>query len=124
MKAITVTTDNIISIVEVKSNGSPLYKQMNEAVGGYYENVYPRRLKEGFVMVVNEEGLLKELPLNIVGSYLYESDKHGQPIVGNVIILKLGHFQGEPDVVGLTDDEANEIMKDLLKIVEKLKGAF
>lgn len=124
MKAVTITTDNIVSIVEVKSNGSPLYKQMNEAVGGHYENVYPRRLKEGFVMVVNEEGLLKDLPLNIIGSYLYESDKHGQPIVGNVIILKLGHFQGEPDVVGLTDDEANEIMNDLLKTVEKLKGAF
>jgi len=124
MKAVTITTDNIVSIVEVQSNGSPLYKQMNEVVGGYYENVYPRRLKEGFVMVVNEEGLMKELPLNIIGSYLYETDKHGSPIVGDVIILKLGHFQGEPDVVGLTDDEANEIMNDLLKTVEKLKGAF
>ena len=43
MKAVTITTDNIVSIVEVKSNGSPLYKQMNEAVGGYYENVYQGR---------------------------------------------------------------------------------
>ena len=123
MKGITITTDNVISIVNVESNGTPLYRQMNAVVGGYYENVYPQRLPKGFVMVVNEESKLKNLPINEAGSYLYGSDAHGDYIAGNVIILKLGYYEGEPDVIGMSDDEAIEIMKDLLNNVKALKGA-
>lgn len=114
MKAVTITTDNVVSIVNVESNGSPLYQQMHEAVGGYYENVYPRGLDEDYVMVVNEEGLLMDLPLNSIASYLYGTFQHGQPIVGNVIILKSGYFKGEPDVVGMSDEEATKLVKKLL----------
>lgn len=123
MKAVTVTTDNVISIVNIESNGSPLYEQIREAVGGYYENVYPKRLPEGFVMVVNEEGRLQDLPINEIGSYLYGSDVHGEPIVGNIIILKLGYYEDEPDVVGMTDNEAITIAENLIYNVKALKGA-
>ncbi len=57
-------------------------------------------------MMVNEEGLLQGLPLNLIGSILYGTPQHGQPIVGNVIFLKEGYHGGEPDVVGMTADEA------------------
>lgn len=124
MKGIKITTDNIISTVDIQENGSPLYDLMRKAVGGHFENVYPCRLKRGFVMIVNEEGLLHDLPINTVGSYLYATDIHGQPIVGDVIILKLGHYQGEPDVIGMTDDETNELMNDFLKIISNLKGVI
>ena len=123
MKAVTVTTDNEIKIIDVEKNGSQLYEQMRKAVGGYYENVYPQRLPKEFVMVVNEEGRLKDLPVNEVGSYLYGGDVHGEPIVGNIIILKLGYYEGEPDVVGMTDNEAIMIVKNLLNIIIALKGA-
>ena len=126
MKAVTVTTDDAIDIIEVKENGSPLYKQMSEAVGGYYENVYPRRFQgeyQDFVMVVNEEGLIKGLPLNRTGCFLYGTDIHGSPIVGNVIILKKGYFEGEPDIVALTDEEAEKVKQYLMNNVQELKGA-
>ena len=126
MKAVTVTTDNEIDIIDVKENGSPLYKQMKEAVGGFYENVYPRRFSgefQDFVMVVNEEGLILDLPINEVGCFLYETDKHGHPIAGNAIILKQGYFEGEPDVVALTEEEAEKVKNYLESILVALKGA-
>lgn len=118
MKAITISTDNEIKKIEVEQNGEPLYNILHKAVGGYYENVYPKRLPEGYVMIVNEEGLILGLDKNAIGSYLYETDKHGFPIVGNIIFLKLGVYENERDVVGLSDEEADELMN----LFERLKG--
>lgn len=60
-------------------------------------------------MIVNEEGLLLGLPLNPLGCYLYGSFVHGSAIVGDIVILKLGCYAGEPDVVGMTDEEAQRL---------------
>lgn len=119
MKAVTINTLNEIKKIDVSSNGDPLYDLIHKAVGGYYENVRPKRLPAPYVMVVNEEGLILGLPENAIGSYLYGTDKHGWPIVGDVIFLKFGFYQGEPDVVALSDYEANE----LIALFENLKGA-
>lgn len=118
MKAITINTDNEIKKIEVEHNGDPLYKLIREAVGGWFENVYPKRLPQGYVMIVNEEGLILNLDKNAIGSYLYETDKHGSPIVGNIIFLKLGVYENERDVVGMSDEEADELMT----LFERLKG--
>jgi hypothetical protein len=118
MKAIIVSTDNEIKKIEVEQNGEPLYGLIKGAVGGWFENVHPRRLPDKYIMIVNEEGLIIGLSENAIGSYLYETDKHGSPIVGNIIFLKNGMFCGEPDVVGLSDEEADELMT----LLERLKG--
>jgi hypothetical protein len=52
---------------------------LQNAVGGYIEGVY---LRDGRCMYVNEEGLLKRLPLN-----LWASELANQPIVGNAVLL-------------------------------------
>lgn len=70
------TTD---SNIQVLHNFEPSLKQMQEAVGGYIEFVY---LSNGQAMVVNEEGLLKRLPLNRIASTLANQD-----IVGNVLVF-------------------------------------
>ena len=85
---------------------APHYDIIRKAVGGWYEHVHPVGLERPYCMVVNEEGLLLGLPLNLIGSILYGTPQHGQPIVGNVIFLKNGYYCGEPDVVGMTADEA------------------
>ena len=118
MKAVTINPLNEIKMIDVERNGTPLYDIMRKAVGGYYENVKPKRLPEPYVMIVNEEGLLIDLPKNAIASYLHETDKHGFPIVGDVIFLKLGFFDGEPDAIALSDEEADELMK----LFENLKG--
>lgn len=73
------------------------------------EIVRPRRLPEEYVMIVDEEGLLKPNELNAVCSWFYESDKHGASIVGNVMILKEVMGDEGPELAGLDDDEIDKI---------------
>ena len=117
MKGIVVTTDLEIRIEEFSD---PLYKTVGSAVGGYIEHVKPARLRHPYCMIVNEEGRLLDLPLNYVGSYFYGTDQHGEPIVGNIVIMKDGYRGGEPDIVGLNDVEAGQIKDVIIDLIEPL----
>lgn len=117
MKGIVVTTDLEIRIEEFSD---PLYKTVGSAVGGYTEHVKPARLRHPYCMIVNEEGRLLDLPLNYVGSYFYGTDQHGEPIVGNIVIMKDGYRGGEPDIVGLNDVEAEQIKDVIIDLIEPL----
>ena len=117
MKGIVVTTDLEIRIEEFSD---PLYKTVGSAVGGYIEHVHPMRLARPLCMIVNEEGRLLDLPLNYVGSYFYGTDQHGEPIVGNIVIMKDGYRGGEPDIVGLNDIEAEQIKDVIIDLIEPL----
>lgn len=55
-------------------------EELNEFVGGYIEIVY---LNDGRLMVVNEEGKLKALPINVRATALYGSV---DIITGNALI--------------------------------------
>lgn len=85
---------------------------MQEIVGGYIEAV---RITENIVLWVNEEGLLKQLPLNF-----YLSNSSGEPIspiVGDVLFTGV---DSEGDNISLTDDdikliESRFINRKLLK---------
>ena len=116
MKGVVVTTDNQ---VEIRDFGEPLYKTVGEAVGGYIEIVHPMGLVDPLVMIVNEEGLLHELPVNLIGSLLYGAFYHGQTIVGNIVVMKEGMTIDGPDLVGLEDGEAEKLaekFKDFLTL--------
>lgn len=117
MKGVVVTTDPEIRIEEFSD---PLYKTVGSAVGGYIEHVKPARLRHPYCMIVNEEGRLLDLPLNYVGSYFYGTDQHGEPIVGNIVIMKDGYRGGEPDIVGLNDVEAEQIKDVIIDLIEPL----
>ena len=117
MKGVVVTTDLEIRIEEFSD---PLYKTVGSAVGGYIEHVHPMRLARPLCMIVNEEGRLLDLPLNYVGSYFYGTDQHGEPIVGNIVIMKDGYRGGEPDIVGLNDVEAEQIKDVIIDLIEPL----
>lgn len=117
MKGIVVTTGLEIRIEEFSD---PLYKTVGSAVGGYIEHVKPARLRHPYCMIVNEEGRLLDLPLNYVGSYFYGTDQHGEPIVGNIVIMKDGYRGGEPDIVGLNDVEAEQIKDVIIDLIEPL----
>lgn len=102
MKGIVITPENLM---HVEDFSAPLYKSVGKAVGGWIEVVHPKGLPSPYCMVVNEEGLLLSLPLNLIGSILYETTKHGCPIVGTIVLLKDGIIDGEPDIVGLDDED-------------------
>ena len=91
--------------------GDDTLRGMQEFVGGYIEIVRPAYLRRPYVMIVNEEGLLKGLPINNTGSLLY-----GAPIVGDVLILKEGfNDDGEPDLLSLDMDEAHNLLDELMR---------
>lgn len=113
MYALVVNTENEIRRIEY---APPCYDVLREAVGGWYEHVHPIGLNRPYSMMVNEEGLLLNLAKNMFGSFLYGTMIHGQPIVGNIVIVKDGHYDGEPDVVGMEAEEAQEMGDEFVKI--------
>lgn len=102
MKGLVINTD---SLMHTEEYAAPLYETIGKTVGGWIENVHPKLLPAPYCMVVNDEGLLLGLPLNLLGSVLYETFLHGNPIVGNIVILKEGFVEGERDFIGLDDDD-------------------
>ena len=113
MIALVVNTRNEIRRVEYDP---PHYDVIKEAVGGWYEHVHPMGLDRPYSMMVNEEGLLLGLPMNRLGSELYGTPQHGPPIVGDIVFLKDGYDGGEPDVVGMTEDEAQRLGDKFVKM--------
>lgn len=99
MLGIVVTTENE---VYTKEFSRPLYESAGKVLGGWVEHVLPRGLPRPLCMLVDDEGLLKDSPkINVIGTYLY-----GSPIAGNIIIMQDGIHEGEPDIVGLSEEEA------------------
>lgn len=119
MKGIVVTTNNVI---EVKEFSRPLHESCRSTLGGYIERVSPPGLKRPFCMLVNDEGLLRDLPINYIGSILYGTAKHGCPICGNLIIMKTGWTLDGYDIVGLKNSEIAELLSQLNPIAKVLKS--
>lgn len=114
MKGVVVTTNDE---VEIRDFGKPLHKTVGEVVGGYIEVVYPRFLIRPYVMIVCEDGLIQDMVTNRYGSALYGTWIHGAKIVGNIVLMKIGLVDGERDIVGLSDEEAETLAakaKDIL----------
>lgn len=72
----------------------------------WIEIVRPAKLPRGYVMIVDEEGLLKPNFINLTGSWLYGTETHGNPIMGNILIVR----EENCDLRGLTDDEVEVIL--------------
>lgn len=81
----------------------------------YIEVVKAAGINHPFRVLVDEEGLLKDRPvLNFLASYLYGTHKHGQPIVGNAVIVAERVLPtGDHDLRLLTKQEAENIRVDL-----------
>lgn len=105
MKIIKISTDMELSVHEFPlGNHSKQNEELRELIGNecrLYEHVRPMRLYtelhhtehptkvpgQCVCMLIDEEGLIKEgMTPNLIGSYLYETDKHGYPIMGNIIL--------------------------------------
>lgn len=114
MKGIVVTTEDDL---EIRDFEQPLYKTVGKAVGGHIEIVKPVGLKQPLVMIVNDDGLRLELELNAIGSSLYGTLAHGHPIVGDIVIMKIGFTNEGLDIIGLEDQEAVELFNLLTNML-------
>lgn len=102
MKGLAINTENRMRFKDFKE---PLLDSLQKEVGGCIEVVHPKYLPEGLCMVVDDEGLMKGSAINSAASVLYGTPEHGQPIVGNIVILREGFVDGERDFVCLNDDD-------------------
>ncbi len=63
MRGVVLTTEDEFI---VRDFGLPLHQTVRGTLGGYFEIVRPRGLARPYVMLVNESGLLLNLPINTV----------------------------------------------------------
>lgn len=88
MKAILVTTENEVSIVDLDGPGS-YWKQASETIkADCFKIIRPLRLTKGIVLCVDAKGSLCGLSRNEYGCYLYGTDVHGHPIYGDILLMK------------------------------------
>lgn len=112
MKYATITTDNVCTIHDADR---PTLQQMQEAVGGYIEGVTVGLQGDRCRMYVNEEGLLKGLPTNTVGSLMYGGDIRGDIVVFGPLETDFDIEEGPDD--GPLDEEHLTTLKKLVTLV-------
>lgn len=111
MKTLKITTDNKICMIDINMSD---YKAIQKELGGHFETVHTKIMYEYFkapvIMLVDEEGRCKCLPLNVVGSYFYGTQEHDNPIAGDVLLALV---VGE-DFTGFTESDAKQWRDKLL----------
>lgn len=125
--AVLLTDTQEVKILECDPQ-EELFKIARGAIGcDWIELVEPEPLaRDGFLLLIDEEGKLRndELGINCIASLLYGADQHGDPIVGDAIVVKSA---GECLEL-LTSDEAQHLAegftKDRAKAIEKISRAF
>lgn len=116
MKTIKISTNNEVSVIDVDFND---FRSIKNAIGGYFETVKTQKMwdyfKRPMMFLADEEGHLKKLPLNQLGSYFYDTERHGWPIVGDIILaVPFGEY-----IIGIDDVEVLKLK--LLKDFKFLK---
>ena len=116
MKTIKISTNNEVSVIDVDFND---FRSIKNAIGGYFETVKTQKMWEYFkrpmMFLADEEGHLKKLPLNQLGSYFYDTERHGWPIAGDIILaVPFGEY-----IIGIDDVEVLKLK--LLKDFKFLK---
>ena len=98
-----VKVDGSVSRVEIP------HKEFNDNVHRLIEcSIYELvHVPGGFYLVVDENGKMYEVPkpVNVLASMLYPGTPHGDPIVGDVLIGRIGTVNEEPDMIGLSEVE-------------------
>lgn len=92
------------------------------------EIVHPKRLytltEEQYpvMMLVDEEYLYhKTAQINPIASYLYETDVHGHPINGNVLIVGMKKGLDGMEFCGINAEQAIELRERLITIRQHLE---
>ena len=115
MKTLKISADNEISIIDVNFDD---FKSIQKALGGF-ETVHTVKMNNYFqgpvIMLVDEDGHFKNLPLNRLGSWMYDMPRHGSPILGDVLLAEARY----EDIMAVQEPE--KLMEKLLNDFEFLK---
>lgn len=130
MKIIRVTPDMEITEHDIPE-GAGQYKAICDLIGGgctLYESVWPRRLYndwgfearptrvqgQSITMLVDEEFIYHNLQeFNPAGSWLYETELHGNPIMGNILFAGQKWEDGAIDICSIEERTAQQLEESL-----------
>ena len=79
-----------------------------ELDGWFFDIVRCRALPRKFIMLVDDCGFIKNLPINTLASILCT-----EHIAGTALIMKEDYDDGEPYIFGLNEDDVAELIKKL-----------
>lgn len=140
MKLIKISTGLELTVHEFPTGS---YAKQNEflrkLIGNncnIYEHIMPRRLYTDLhmmdyhtkvpgqcvSMLIDEEGRLKENVPNLIGSYLYETDKHGDPIMGNILFVGEELSDDGIDFCGIEDSVFKRLELQLNNMILAMKA--
>lgn len=121
-KIIYIRADNKLEMRDVTRTDGNYLEDLQKLVGGYIEIVHPVGLENPYVLVCNDEGKLVGLPINRAASLMYGSKEHGVPMNGDIVLMKEGYYEGEPDILALDDTEASAVFEWLKRRFPFLKS--
>ena len=142
MKIIRISTDNEISVHDFPKGTLQVQNEWLRGLIGprceLYEHVLPKRLytefgvpngimreKGGFVgMLVDGDGIIHGLEPNLVGSYLYGTDEHGHPIVGNILLIGERLAGGGVEFCGISDSRFGLLYPRIAEMTEKARETY
>jgi hypothetical protein len=109
-RALRINTDFTTEVLDLSSNE---YEQLSGAVGGLIQAV---DLKPDLTVWMNEEGKLMDLPVNIIGTHMWERS-FGQTdiLVGDIV------FTGNTDDEGETTDLSHAWLVQLEEFAARLR---
>lgn len=140
MKLIKISTDLKLSVHEFPEGTHEKQNRfLRELIGNgcdIYEHVMPDRLYTDLhmyeqpskipgqcvSMLIDEDGRLKENVPNLIGSYLYRTEQHGCPIMGNILFV--GEKWGEDgiDFCGIEDSVFELLELELSNLIFTMKA--
>lgn len=139
MKIFKISTDLELTVHEFPSGGYAKENRfLRELIGNncdIYERVMPERLYTELYMtnnvksvpgicvsmLVDGEGRLKENKPNLVGSFLYKTDQHGCPIMGNILFIGEKAGREGIDFCGIEDNVFKVLEQELNHMIDVMK---
>lgn len=140
MKLIKISTDLELSVHEFPDGTHEEQNRfLQELIGNdcrIYEHVMPDRLYtelhmfdhpskipgQCVSMLIDEEGRLKENVPNLIGSYLYRSEQHGCPIMGNILFVGEEWGRDGIDFCGIEDSVFELLELELNNLIFTMKA--
>ena len=115
-KTVKITTDNKISIVDIPWTAEAKEKAIcADCVETVKTQIMYNLFHDTVVMIVDESGIINNRPLNLAGSFLYGTQYHGAPIVGDILF----GLQSGPEILPLENPE--DIMHLLMMKIPELQ---
>ena len=118
-KMILITPNNDVKELEYPDEGLKSWKKLKEHIGN--KNVPGSKVS----MLVDEEFYFHcdEIKLNKIASWLYETDRHGYPILGNALIIGEKYGNAGIEFCEMSEEQFDLVFPKLEELGKRFKDA-